>query len=50
VAPDVFDVWLHLAYRLFPDSAAARGDVAVDRERATSWGRVFAKLLPGIHW
>ena len=50
VAPDAWDVWLHLAYRIFPDSAAARGDVQVDDENPTSIGRMFARLLPGIHW
>ncbi len=50
VAPEAWDVWLHLAYRLFPDTAAARGDVKVEDERPTSWGRVFARLLPGVHW
>lgn len=48
--PSVSDVWLHLAYRLFPDSAAARGDVAVVDEKPSSLGRVFARLLPGVHW
>jgi len=50
VAPQFFDVGLHLAYRLFPDSAAARGDVPVDDERPSGLGRVFARLLPGVHW
>ena len=50
VAPGLWDVWAHLAYRIFPDSAAARGDVAVDDERPSGIGRVFARLLPGIHW
>lgn len=50
MAPALSDVWLHLAYRLFPDSAAARGDVPVEDERPSSLGRVFARLLPGIHW
>lgn len=50
MAPDAWDVWLHLAYRIFPDSAAARGDVQVDDENPTSIGRMFARLLPGIHW
>jgi NAD(P)-dependent dehydrogenase (short-subunit alcohol dehydrogenase family) len=50
LAPSVSDVWLHLAYRLFPDSAAARGDVPYDEERPGSLGAVFAKLLPGVHW
>jgi NAD(P)-dependent dehydrogenase (short-subunit alcohol dehydrogenase family) len=50
VAPSAWDVWLHLAYRLFPDSAAARGDVPVEDEKPTSLGRIFARLLPGVHW
>jgi thioester reductase-like protein len=50
VAPAAWDVWLHLAYRLFPDSAAARGDVPVADEGPSGWGKVFARLLPGVHW
>jgi NAD(P)-dependent dehydrogenase (short-subunit alcohol dehydrogenase family) len=50
VAPRVFDVALYLAYRLFPDSAAARGEVPYRDEQPTSLGRVFARLLPGVHW
>ncbi len=50
VAPETWDVWQHLAFRLFPDSAAARGDLRVEHERPTSWGRIFARLLPGVHW
>ncbi|MFN2425385.1 MAG: SDR family oxidoreductase, partial [Candidatus Binatia bacterium] len=33
LAPGVTDVALHLAYRLFPDSAAARGEVPVQDEQ-----------------
>jgi len=50
VAPGVFDVALYLAYRLFPDSAAARGATASRNETPTSLGKVFARLLPGVHW
>ncbi|HVM98230.1 MAG TPA: SDR family oxidoreductase, partial [Candidatus Acidoferrales bacterium] len=50
LAPRVFDVALYLAYRLFPDSAAARGEVPYHDEQPTSLGRVFARLLPGVHW
>ncbi len=50
VAPGAFDVALHLAYRLFPDSAAARGEVLVEDEQPSSIAKVFARLLPGIHW
>ena len=45
---------LHLAYRVFPDSAAARADVtdtvsAVDEE-STSQQLVLARLTRGVHW
>ena len=50
IAPRVFDVALYLAYRLFPDSAVARGDVPYRDEQPSSLGRVFARLLPGVHW
>jgi NAD(P)-dependent dehydrogenase (short-subunit alcohol dehydrogenase family) len=50
VAPRLFDVGLHLAYRLFPDSAAARGEVPYHDEQPSNLGKVFARLLPGVHW
>jgi NAD(P)-dependent dehydrogenase (short-subunit alcohol dehydrogenase family) len=50
VAPRLFDVALYLAYRLFPDSAAARGEVPYRDEQPSNLGRVFARLLPGVHW
>ena len=42
VAPGVFDVGLHLAYRLFPDSSAARGEVPVADEQPGNLAKVFA--------
>ncbi len=50
IAPRLFDVGLYLAYRLFPDSAAARGEVPYTDEQPSSLGKVFARLLPGVHW
>jgi NAD(P)-dependent dehydrogenase (short-subunit alcohol dehydrogenase family) len=50
IAPSVFDVGLYLAYRLFPDSAAAQGREPHAEEQPGSLGRAFARLLPGIHW
>ena len=39
---------LHLAYQVFPDSAAARGD---DRDgAATPEQRLLARVLKGVHW
>jgi NAD(P)-dependent dehydrogenase (short-subunit alcohol dehydrogenase family) len=39
---------LHLAYQVFPDSAAARGDEG-DSE-STSRQMMLARLLKGVHW
>ena len=39
---------LHMAYQVFPDSAAARGDQ--DDEAATSEQMFLARLLKGVHW
>jgi len=50
LVPRVFDIGLYLAYRLFPDSAAARGDVPFHDEQPSSLGKAFARLLPGVHW
>lgn len=50
VAPAVFDVALYMAYRLFPDSAAARGEVPIQDEEPSSLAKVFARLLPGVYW
>ena len=50
VVPNLYDVGLHLAFRLFPESAAARGETAHSEERPGNLARVFARLLPGVHW
>jgi NAD(P)-dependent dehydrogenase (short-subunit alcohol dehydrogenase family) len=38
---------LHLAYQIFPDSAAARGDQAPS---ATNEQQMMARVLKGVHW
>ncbi len=38
---------LHLAYQVFPDSAAAKGD---DEDDTTPQQLMLAKLLKGVHW
>jgi hypothetical protein len=40
---------LHMAYRVFPDSAAARGDDDVE-DVTTSEQMFLARLLKGVHW
>jgi NAD(P)-dependent dehydrogenase (short-subunit alcohol dehydrogenase family)/thioester reductase-like protein len=50
LAPRFFDAGLYLAYRLFPESAAARGHAPHRGEQPGSLAKVFARLLPGVHW
>ena len=50
IAPKIVDQVLHQAYRLFPDSAAAKGDEAKGGEKASTEGVAFAHLLKGVHW
>jgi thioester reductase-like protein/short-subunit dehydrogenase len=53
LAPQVVDQLLHVAYRVFPDSAAARGadgdDVAQDSATSRT-ADALVRLLPGVHW
>jgi NAD(P)-dependent dehydrogenase (short-subunit alcohol dehydrogenase family) len=49
LAPRAVDQILHLAYRVFPDSAAARGQAGGD-ERLSAEQRTMARLTPGVHW
>ncbi|WP_148574345.1 SDR family oxidoreductase [Nocardioides caldifontis] len=42
---------LHLAYRVFPDSAAARGEAKAHQPEPTSTQQlVLARLTRGVHW
>ncbi len=53
VAPELVDQLLHVAYRVFPDSAAARGDTEGDEPRSTAADRAadaLVRLVPGVHW
>jgi NAD(P)-dependent dehydrogenase (short-subunit alcohol dehydrogenase family) len=49
LAPKAVDQLLHLAYRLFPDSAAARGEPGGD-ERASGEAVALAHVMRGVHW
>jgi NAD(P)-dependent dehydrogenase (short-subunit alcohol dehydrogenase family) len=49
VAPKLADVINNVSFRMFPDSAAARG-VASENETPTEDAAAFAKLLHGLHW
>jgi NAD(P)-dependent dehydrogenase (short-subunit alcohol dehydrogenase family) len=53
LAPGLVDQVLHVAYRVFPDSAAARGQQgAYDEEESTlsRAAEALMRLLPGVHW
>jgi NAD(P)-dependent dehydrogenase (short-subunit alcohol dehydrogenase family) len=49
LSPKAVDRILHLAYRLFPDSAASKGEEAVE-ERASFEQIAMATLTRGVHW
>jgi thioester reductase-like protein len=49
LAPNAVDRLLHLAYRVFPDSAASKGETNTD-ERASFEQIAMATLTRGVHW
>jgi len=51
-APRITEVVMNTAYRMFPDSTAAKGDPAEQRPEAppTREAVLFASLLRGVHW
>ncbi|HZV73847.1 MAG TPA: SDR family oxidoreductase [Conexibacter sp.] len=49
LAPKAVDQLLHLAYRVFPDSAAAKGTTGGD-ERVSTEQLALAHLTRGVHW
>ena len=49
VAPKIAEIVMNSAFRLFPDSAAARG-VVEDKSPASSEQIAFASVMRGIHW
>jgi short-subunit dehydrogenase len=51
VAPKASDSILNTAYKLFPDSQAAKGKTEEGRDKAPSTEAVaFAHLMKGVHW
>jgi thioester reductase-like protein len=51
LAPKVMDQILHMAYKVFPDSAASRGDTSPDSaERANVEQIAMANIMKGVHW
>lgn len=49
VAPKVAEIVMNSAFRMFPDSSAAKG-VSEDQEKASAEQVAFASLMQGIHW
>ncbi len=50
IAPKVVDQVLHMGYKMFPDSAAAKGKEGDESAKTSSEGLAFAHLLKGVHW
>jgi NAD(P)-dependent dehydrogenase (short-subunit alcohol dehydrogenase family) len=50
LSPKAVDRILHLAYRVFPDSAAAKGQREQVEERASFEQIAMANLMRGVHW
>ena len=49
LAPKAVDQVLHMAYKVFPDSAAARGE-SDPAEHASVEQVAMANLMKGVHW
>ncbi len=50
LAPKVAFRILHVAYQVFPDSTAARGDNAGDKVEKVSLQKALARAFQGVHW
>jgi len=51
LAPKVSEIVMNSAFRMFPDSAAAKGEKPNREEaRVTQEQMAFASLMRGIHW
>jgi len=49
IAPKAVDQVLHMAYKVFPDSAAAKGEKDPS-EKASGEAVALAHLMKGVHW
>ena len=50
LSPKTVDRLLHLAYRVFPDSAASKGQKDVGDEQVSFEQLAMATLTRGVHW
>ncbi len=49
VAPKIAEIVMNSAFRMFPDSSAAKG-ISEEQEQASPEQIAFASLMQGIHW
>ena len=49
IAPKAVDQILHMAYKVFPESTAAKGEKGPE-ERASGEATALAYLMRGVHW
>ena len=49
LAPKAVDQILHMAFKVFPDSAAAKGEKDPE-EKASVEQVAMANLMKGVHW
>ena len=51
LAPNIVDQLLHVAYKVFPDSTAAKGGKGEsESEKASGEATALAYLMKGVHW
>jgi thioester reductase-like protein len=51
LAPKAVDQILHVAYKVFPDSAASKGETdPADAEKASMEQLAMANIMKGVHW
>jgi hypothetical protein len=50
ISPKSSDAILNTAYKLFPDSSAAKGEKEEVKEEASTEQVAFAYLMRGVHW
>jgi hypothetical protein len=48
--PNVTDVILNTAYKLFPESSAATGDQKQSEVEPSTEAMVFASIMRGVYW
>ena len=51
LAPKAVDQILHMAYKVFPDSAASKGEKAPEAEEKANVEQIaMANIMKGVHW